>query len=319
MEVIVLVGGFGTRLRPWTENRAKPLLPILDKNLLERVIEVIPEDLISKVIIAAGYGVEQIEEFFSKKDTSYEIIISTENEPLGTGGAVGLASKNLTKDGPVIVLNGDLISSVDIKSLLNHHYEKEAKATLSLWEVEDPSRFGVCDLDNDGYIRRFQEKPDPGTEFSNYINAGCVIIEKEILDNFSLERHSMERVVFPTIAESGQMAGLLFTGYFVDAGTPQSYIEAVQTCIDNDRFNSGKKINQSWFADDVEKMESVKRCSIGANVSIDPSASLTDCVVLNNAIIGKNTFLDSCLIGEGAIIKDGIVISEEVIGHRATR
>ena len=79
---------------------------------------------------------------------------------------MGLASKNLTKDGPVIVLNGDLISSVDIKSLLNHHYEKEAKATLSLWEVEDPSRFGVCDLDNDGYIRRFQEKPDPGTEFS---------------------------------------------------------------------------------------------------------------------------------------------------------
>ena len=174
-------------------------------------------------------------------------------------------------------------------------------------------------MDNDGYIRRFQEKPDPGTEFSNYINAGCVIIEKEILDNFSLERHSMERVVFPPIAESGQMAGLLFTGYFVDAGTPQSYIEAVQTCIDNDRFKSGKKINQSWFADDVEKMESVKRCSIGANVSIDPSASLTDCVVLNNAIIGKNTFLDSCLIGEGAIIKDGIVISEEVIGHRATR
>jgi len=315
MEVIVLVGGFGTRLRPWTEDRAKPLLPILDKTILERVIEVIPEELISRVIIAAGYGVEQIRDFFSKKDTSYEVIISVEDEPLGTGGAVGLASKNLTKEGPVLVLNGDLISSIDVKALLSHHYDKGAKATLSLWEVENPSRFGVCDLDDNGLIRRFQEKPEPGTEFSNYINAGCVIIEKEILDNFSSERHSMERVVFPPIAEAGQMAGLVFSGYFVDAGTPLSFIEAAQVCIDNNRFNSGKKIKNSWFAEETDGIKTVNRCAIGLNVSIDSTAILSDCVVLKDAIIGKNSYLERCLIGEGSIISEGTTLSDKIIGH----
>ncbi len=318
MEAIVLVGGFGTRLRPWTEDRVKPLLPILDKTLLERVIEVIPEDTISRVIIAAGYGVDQIQDFFSKKNMSYEVVISVENEPLGTGGAVGLASKQLIHNGPVLVLNGDLISSVDIPALLQHHKEKEAKVTLSLWEVEDPSRFGVCDLDLDGLIRRFQEKPEPGTEFSNYINAGCVVFEKEILDNFSTERHSMERIVFPPIAEAGQMAGLAFSGYFVDAGTPKSFIDAVQTCIENNRFTSGMRIKNSWYGREMQQLELVERSALGINVSIDKTSKLIDCVVLKDAKIGKNSNLQRCLIGEGAVISEGTVLSDVVIGHKAT-
>ena len=191
MEVIVLVGGFGTRLRPWTEDRVKPLLPILDKTLLERVIEVVPEDLVSRVIIAAGHGVKQIENFFANNDTNYEVVISVEKEALGTGGAVGLAAQKLKGKGPVLILNGDLISSVNVRSLLEHHNITGARATLSLWEVEDPSRFGVCDLDEEGMIRRFQEKPAPGTEFSNLINAGCVVVSRDLIENFSSDKHSM--------------------------------------------------------------------------------------------------------------------------------
>lgn len=318
MEVIVLVGGFGTRLRPWTEERAKPLLPILDKTLLERVIEVVPEDLISRVIVAAGHGVDQIENFFINEITNYNVLISVEKEPLGTGGAVGLASKKLKGTGPVLILNGDLISSVNIHKLLEHHNNMNAQATLSLWEVEDPSRFGVCDLDESGMIRRFQEKPDPGTEFSNLINAGCVILSRDLINNFSSERHSMERVVFPNVAESGGMAGLVFSGYFVDAGTPNSYIEAAQTCIDNDRFNSGKKINDSWYGEGFSNTSSSSRCSIGDNVSIHETASLSDCVVLKDAIIGKNVKLERCLIGEGSIISDKTVLSDTIINHHTT-
>lgn len=318
MEVIVLVGGFGTRLRPWTEDRAKPLLPILDKTLLERVIEVVPEDLISRVIVAAGHGVEQIENFFSKKNTNYEVVISVENEALGTGGAVGLAAKKLNGTGPVLILNGDLISSVNVSELLNHHEKKGARATLSLWEVEDPSRFGVCDLDESGMIRRFQEKPDPGTEFSNFINAGCVIVSRDLINNFSSNKHSMERVVFPSVAESGDMAGLVFSGYFVDAGTPTSYIEAAQTCIKNNRFTSGKKIDDSWYGKGVQNTSSSVRCSIGDNVSIDETSILSDCVVLKNAIIGKDVKLERCLIGEASIISDKTILSDAVINHYST-
>ena len=224
MDVLVLAGGLGTRLRPLTEGRAKPLLRILDKTLLERVVECVPEDMVDRVVVAAGYGLKEIVEFSESGSTPYDVILSVESEPLGTGGAVANAIPMLTGTGPVIILNGDLISSVDVRALLSQHQKTGASATLSLWEVEDPSRFGVCDLDDSGMIRRFQEKPERGTEFSNLINAGCSIVERSILNSLPTGRFSMEREIFPGIAESGAMSGLVFQGYFVDAGTPPSFI-----------------------------------------------------------------------------------------------
>ena len=166
MDVIVLAGGFGTRLRPWTEGRAKPLLPLLDKTLLERVVEAVPPEMVDRVVVAAGYGIDEMESFFEGSSMPYEIVISIEQEALGTGGAVALARQHLSGDGPVLVLNGDLISSVDVAALAAHHMATGVKATLSVWAVDDPSRSGVCDLDESGMIGRFQEKPEPGTEFS---------------------------------------------------------------------------------------------------------------------------------------------------------
>ena len=130
MDVLVLAGGLGTRLRPLTEGRAKPLLPILDKTLLERVVESIPEDLVDRVVVAAGYGVEEIIEFSESDVVPYEVLLSVEHEPLGTGGAVAHAVPKLQGEGPVIILNGDLISSVDVKALLQHHFTTGASATL---------------------------------------------------------------------------------------------------------------------------------------------------------------------------------------------
>ena len=248
MDVIVLAGGFGTRLRPWTEGRAKPLLPLLDKTLLERVVEVVPSEMVDRVVVAAGYGIDEMESFLAGASLPYETVLSIEDEAMGTGGAVALARQHLRGEGPVLVLNGDLISSVDVTALAAHHAATGAKATLSLWQVEDPSRFGVCELDGSGMIGRFQEKPQPGTEFSNLINAGCYLIERDILSGLSEDRHSMEREVFPEIAESGDMAGLAFTGYFVDAGTPESFIEAAQVCIANDRHDTGQVHGDCWLS-----------------------------------------------------------------------
>ena len=193
MDVVVLAGGFGTRLRPWTEGRAKPLLPVLDKTLLERVVECVPNELIDRVVIAAGYSITEMEKFFSSSDLPYDIIISVEDNPLGTGGAIAKSLEHLSGDVPVLILNGDLVSSVDVNQLLNYHQEKKASITLSLWHVDDPSRFGVCGLDESGMITRFQEKPEPGTEFSNLINAGCYLIERDVLESLSSKKHSMER------------------------------------------------------------------------------------------------------------------------------
>jgi|TARA_B100000959_G_scaffold286685_1_gene366509 mannose-1-phosphate guanylyltransferase len=318
MDVIVLAGGFGTRLRPWTEGRAKPLLPLLDKTLLERVVEAVPFEMVDRVVVAAGYGIDEMESFLAGANLPYEIVLSVENEAMGTGGAVALARQHLSGQGPVLVLNGDLISSVDVTALVVHHAATGAKATLSLWEVEDPSRFGVCDLDESGMIGRFQEKPEPGTEFSNLINAGCYLIERDVLNGLSSDKHSMEREVFPGLAEAGGMAGLAFTGYFVDAGTPESFIEAAQVCIANGRYDSGHVEDDSWFGKGSNCIGAAHSSSIGQGCNIEEGASVSDCVILSEANIGTGARLDGCLVGQGANVAPDSNYSGLVIGHGAS-
>ena len=315
MDVVVLAGGFGTRLRPWTEGRAKPLLPVLDKTLLERVVECVPNELIDRVVIAAGYSITEMEKFFSSSDLPYDIIISVEDNPLGTGGAIAKSLEHLTGNGPVLILNGDLVSSVDVNQLLNYHQEKKASITLSLWHVDDPSRFGVCGLDESGMITRFQEKPEPGTEFSNLINAGCYLIERDVLESHSSKKHSMEREVFPLIADAGKMSGLEFKGYFVDAGTPSSFIDATQVCISNKRYTVGSISNDSWFYDDIISGSIISGSSVSSDVTIGDGCEIVDCVILSGAKIGNGCKLFRCLIGESCIINNHSNISDKVIGH----
>ena len=318
MDVVVLAGGFGTRLRPWTEGRAKPLLPVLDKTLLERVVECVPNELIDRVVIAAGYSIAEMEQFFSSSNLPYDVIISVEDSPLGTGGAIAKSLEHLSGDGPVLILNGDLVSSVDVNQLLNFHQEKNASITLSLWHVDDPSRFGVCGLDESGMITRFQEKPEPGTEFSNLINAGCYLIERDVLESLSLNKHSMEREVFPLIADEGKMAGLEFQGYFVDAGTPTSFIEATQVCISNLKFKLGATDdNNNWFLDKefIDDSYRITGSSVSSNVSIGDGCEIVDCVILSGAKIGNSSKLYRCLVGESSIINNDSNISDKVIGH----
>ena len=319
MDVVVLAGGFGTRLRPWTEGRAKPLLPVLDKTLLERVVECVPNELIDRVVIAAGYSTAEMEIFFNSHDLPYDVIISVEDDPLGTGGAIAKSVEHLVGEGPVLILNGDLVSSVDVDQLLNYHQEKNASITLSLWHVDDPSRFGVCGLSDAGMITRFQEKPEPGTEFSNLINAGCYLIERDVLESLSPKKHSMEREVFPQIAEMGKMAGLEFHGYFVDAGTPTSFIEATQVCISNKKFMLGATDEyNNWYSDQVFIDDScrITGSSVSKNVSIGDNCEIVDCVILSGAKIGNGCKLHRCLVGEYSIINNSSDISDRVIGHR---
>ena len=315
MDVVVLAGGFGTRLRPWTEGRAKPLLPVLDKTLLERVVECVPNELIDRVVIAAGYSIAEMEQFFSSSNLPYDVIISVEDNPLGTGGAIAKSLEHLSGDGPVLILNGDLVSSVDVNQLLNYHQEKKASITLSLWHVDDPSRFGVCGLDESGMITRFQEKPEPGTEFSNLINAGCYLIERDVLESLSSKKHSMEREVFPLIADAGKMSGLEFKGYFVDAGTPSSFIDATQVCISNKRYTVGSISNDSWFYDDIISGSIISGSSVSSDVTIGDGCEIVDCVILSGAKIGNGCKLFRCLIGESCIINNHSKISDKVIGH----
>jgi mannose-1-phosphate guanylyltransferase len=315
MDVVVLAGGFGTRLRPWTSHRPKPLLPILDQTMIEHVVSILPTASLSRVLIAAGYGIEQMRVHFDSLDTDYEVIIVEESEPLGTGGAIANCREHLNGE-TFCVINGDLLTSLRVDEMMALHEAKGGIATISLFAVDDPTRFGVADYDEESCrIRRFQEKPTLEEAFSNLINAGTYILEPEIFDRMPDGAFSMERVVFPVLAEQGLLHGFPFEGWFVDAGTPASYIEAVHNCIDNSRYIRGRREAGNWYggSEVVDEGAIVNGCSIENGVRIEGGAIVRDSALLDSASISEAAKVTNCLIGRGAIIGsmselDGVVV-----------
>ena len=154
MQVVVLAGGVGSRMRPWTNTIPKPLLPMLDATLLERVVEGIPSDLVDEVIVAGGYKVEQIRDYFRDADVDFDVRIVPEDEPLGTGGALGNCRDVIS--GQFACFNGDIVSSLNVGEMLEQHKMMNVKGTLALWEVEDPTRFGIVGIDEKRQITQFK-------------------------------------------------------------------------------------------------------------------------------------------------------------------
>ena len=315
MDVVVLAGGFGTRLRPWTESIPKPLLPILDKSMIEHVLDVLPESQVDRVLIASGYGIEEMRSHFAGFSLPYEVEIIEEDEPLGTGGAIANCQNHLS-GGTFCVINGDLITSLRVEEMLDFHKSNGGIGTISLWEVEDPSRFGVADYrQENGKIMRFQEKPPVEEAYSNLINAGTYILEPEIFELMPIGAHSIERDIYEDLAETGGLNGFPFDGWFVDAGTPDSFIEAMKVCISEGRFSSGSVIGDSWFGIGSENLGLVSGSSIGAFSSVGRGSSVSNSAILTGAEIGAGSKIDGCLIGKGAKIPEGTEMTGKIVAH----
>ena len=321
MQVVVLAGGVGSRLRPWTHSIPKPLLPVLDKTLLEHVVSSLPVDMVDEVVVAGGYRVDQIKEHFKASDSPFDVRIVPEDEPLGTGGALGNCRDVVS--GTFACFNGDIISSLDASSMLSLHSKNKSIGTLGLWKVDDPTRFGIVGLDGSSRITRFMEKPRPEEVFSNLINAGSYIFEDDIFDYMPHEKHSIERDVFPVLASEQLLSGQSFEGYFIDAGTPAAWSEAVKASISHQRWSRGlvPAGTTSWFADEVtyksiSGQSTVEESMIGAGCSIG-SAHLKASTLLTKAVVGEGSTLTSCLIGKGADVGSACHLTEVVVDHGA--
>ena len=311
MQVVVLAGGVGSRLRPWTQSIPKPLLPMLDLTLLERVVEAIPTDMIDEVIVAGGYKVDMIEAYFKGKDIDFDVRIVPEDEPLGTGGALGNCRDVVS--GTFACFNGDIVSSLSIEPMLELHRNNGGIGTLALWEVEDPTRFGIVGVNDEQRIERFMEKPKPEQVFSNLINAGSYIFEDDVFDWMPHGRHSIERDVFPKLAEANLLNGKEFEGYFIDAGTPTAWMEGVQRCIREERFNTGSAVDGTWYAKQSDYPSATIRGSmIEADVLIE-QASIVSSTLLAHTKVGLNAQISNSLVGRSAtigrdVILDGVVV-----------
>ncbi|MFL2968339.1 MAG: sugar phosphate nucleotidyltransferase [Candidatus Poseidoniaceae archaeon] len=310
MQVVVLAGGIGSRLRPWTNDVPKPLLPMLDATLLERVVEGVPSDLVDEVIVAGGYKVELIREYFAKADVDFDVRIVPEDQPLGTGGALGNCRDIVS--GRFACFNGDIVSSLDVGPMLEQHSKMNVKGTLALWEVEDPTRFGIVGLDDDNKVTQFKEKPKPEEVFSKLINAGSYLLEDDVFDIMPQGKHSLERDVFPVLAEEGSLAGFPFEGYFIDAGTPSSWHDGVLRCIEEKRFNVGSISQGSWH----EGKRTIARNSM-VQAGCVVAGEVSDSTLLRGARIESGAVVKNCLIGEDAVIGMNAKLSGVVVGHRS--
>ena len=311
MQVVVLAGGVGSRLRPWTNEVPKPLLPMLDATLLERVVEGVPSDLVDEVVVAGGYKVDQIQEYFRNADVDFDVRIVPEDKPLGTGGALGNCRDVVS--GRFACFNGDIVSSLNVGDMLQQHSKMDVKGTLALWEVEDPTRFGIVGLDEGRKVTQFKEKPKPEEVFSNLINAGSYLLEEEVFDIMPRGKHSLERDVFPVLAKEGSLAGFPFEGYFIDAGTPASWHDGVTRCIAENRFKIGQVSNGSWHQGDVTSAIN-SMVQEGCVVSGEVSES----TLLQGSKVESGAKVSKCLIGRGAVIQSGAELTNVVVGHGVT-
>jgi mannose-1-phosphate guanylyltransferase len=232
---LILAGGFGTRLRPLTCTRPKPLFPLGNKPLSEISVERLAESgVVERVIFAINYQAEKIMQYFGDEKYGIEIKYAKEKRPLGTGGPIKNA-QNFLDDSPFFVLNGDVIHLIDFKDMLNFHKQRgDALGTIALYPVEDPSRYGAVELDHADRILRFVEKPPPGDEPSNLINAGAYVLDPEVFDYIpENEPFSIERGVFPIFADQMKLYGYKYNDLWLDVGKPADYLQANMFVLDH--------------------------------------------------------------------------------------
>jgi mannose-1-phosphate guanylyltransferase len=296
---ILLVGGFGTRLKPLTDESPKPMLPVAGLPVTEHQILAAKKAGIHTLVLATSYLSEIFIPYFGDGSKwGMKILYAVEKEPLGTGGAIRNAAELLGRDEPIVIFNGDVLSRHSIADQIAFHISKKADVTLHLIEVEDARAFGCVPTDKDGRVTAFLEKMD--NPVTNSINAGCYVFSPQVVDQIPLGKVvSVERETFPALVESGRpVFGYLEAAYWLDVGTPAALFKGSRDLVDGDfQAMAGTTI----AADAVI----TGGTSIGARCTIAARAVIDDCIIGDDVTIGEGAQLAHSFIAHGTDIAPG--------------
>ena len=305
MKALVLIGGFGTRLRPVTYSVPKQLIPIAGKPMLYHVLDLLPPT-IEEVVLATGYKSAEIARYVTEYPPPVPVRLVAEAEPMGTGGGMRNAGGEMSD--PFLLLNSDVIAAFDVSALLAQQAAHGSMGTMTLVEVEDPSPYGVAELDAEDRIRRFVEKPTREEAPSRWINAGLGVWKREVIDR--IPDHppvSWEREVVPTLLSGGVYA-YRATGFWEDAGTPERLLRAQRYL-----FEAGRGGHRS-----------VPKGTTGRGpVAIDPSATVEGATfggsvtVAPHVVVGAGAYLEDAIVLDGATIEPGGSVLHSIVGPRA--
>jgi NDP-sugar pyrophosphorylase family protein len=304
MQALVLVGGFGTRLRPLTYHVPKAMVPIANVPFIERFVDYLEANGITHIVFAMGYMPDPIANHLAKRNGKAKYDFAVEDRPLDTGGAIKNAEPLLGER--FFVFNGDVLATIPLKEVLRVHEERNALVTIALTPVDDPSRYGVVVTDPDGRVQAFIEKPPKETAPSNLINAGIYLYEREVLNHILAgQPYSVERGLYPKLLEIGApfYAVAFPNDYWLDIGKVEHYLQANFDVLSGKAPLPipGKEIQQGvWVG---------KGAQIAPTAKLQPPVLIGDgCVVEDGAVVGP-----FAMLGEGVVVKQNAVVRDAVL------
>jgi mannose-1-phosphate guanylyltransferase len=315
MRAIVLVGGFGTRLRPLTLDVPKQMLPVVHVTMLERVVAGLARYGVDEAVLALGYRPDVFASAYPDARCAGVLLhYAVEPEPLDTAGAIRFAALDAGVDDTFVVVNGDVINDFDLRSLLELHRRTGAEGTIHLTPVDDPSRYGVVPTADDGRVLGFIEKPPRDEAPSKWINAGTYVLEPSVLDRIPGGRKvSVERETFPAMVEDGTLYAVKDPCYWVDAGTPETYLEVQLDLIDGRRGAPEQGIHPTAV---VDASAVVTRSVIGPGARVGAGAVVVDSAVLAGAVIGPGARVDGSIVGGSSVVGPGAkLVNLTVVGQ----
>jgi mannose-1-phosphate guanylyltransferase len=314
MRAVVLVGGFGTRLRPLTNTRPKQMLPIVNRPMIEHVLAPLADHGIDDVVLSLGYRPDAFADAYPKGTCAgVTLHYAVEPEPLDTAGAIRFAARDAGITERFLVLNGDILTDLDLAALIAFHDGRGAEGTIALQSVEDPSRFGVVPTDDEGRVLAFVEKPPRDEAPTNLINAGTYVFEPSVLDRIAEGRKvSVERETFPAMAAERSLYALDGSTYWLDTGTPQQYVQAQLDLIDGVR---GTAVDGVHEGSHVDESATVERSVVGRGAVVGAGATVVRSVLLPFAEVRAGATVIDSVVGESTVIDDGAeILDGTVIG-----
>src|SRR3954452_10053622 len=324
VQALILAGGQGTRLRPLTSDVPKPVVPLVDRPFIAFMLDWLRGHGVDDVVMSLGNLADGVRAVLGDEQPGLKLSYTEEPRPLGTGGALKFAEDML--DERFLMLNGDVLTDIDISAQLRAHEQTGARATLALYPVDDPSAYGLVRLKDDNLVSEFVEQPAPDQIDTNNISAGVYVLEKSVLDLLTKgEPASIERDVFPELVGNG-LYGHVAHGYWKDIGTPERYLEATFDILEGSVATGvGERLGETftWIADDVVNHGRIvpaalveAGCRIGSEarvggravlergVTLGAGTTVQGAVVMEGAVIGKNCTLRNCVVAANARIGD---------------
>ncbi|WP_436990762.1 sugar phosphate nucleotidyltransferase [Streptomyces sp. enrichment culture] len=310
-EAILLVGGKGTRLRPMTVNTPKPMVPAAGVPFLTHQLARARAAGVEHIVLATSYLAEVFEPYFGDGSSlGLHLEYVTEVEPLGTGGAIRNVASRLTSgpDEPVLIFNGDILTGLDIRALVDTHETSGADVSLHLTRVEDPRAFGLVPTDPTGRVTAFLEKPQTPEEIvTDQINAGAYVFRRSVIDTIPAGRPvSVERETFPgLLADGAHLQGMVDSTYWLDLGTPQAFVRGSADLV------LGRAPSPAVPGRCGDRL-------VVDGASVAPDAKLSGGTVIGaGATVGEGARIDGSAVMAGAVVEPGAVVTDSLVGEGA--